>query len=72
MPSDRQNDRQVQLESLLAHLQHESEQMHEVMLAQQVEIDSLRRHLKRLEARLDRTTAEPERHDPIDERPPHY
>ena len=72
MPSDRQNARQVQLESLLAHLQHESEQMHEVILAQQVEIDSLRRDLKRLEARLDRTAEEPEQHDSIDERPPHY
>ena len=72
MSSDRLNDRLVHLESLLAHLQHESEQMHEVILAQQKEIDSLRRDVKRLEARFDRTAEEPERHDPIDERPPHY
>ena len=72
MLSDGQNDRLVHLESLIAHLQRESEQMHEVILAQQKEIDSRRGDVKRLEARLDGTAAEPERHDPIDERPPHY
>ena len=72
MSSDTPNDRFVSLESLIAHLQHELEQMHEVLLAQQGEMDSLRRDVKRLESRLAQVDEEPESREPLDERPPHY
>ena len=64
-------DRLIRTESALAHLQHDFEQLHAVVLAQQTEIEKLRRELELLRGRVSRFEEE----DPPDareERPPHY
>ena len=65
-------ERIVELESLVAHLEHEFDQLNSVVLRQQREIDNLKRTLSKLEARLDEQADGPEVRDPLQERPPHY
>ena len=52
--------RLTDLEFLLAHLQHDVEQLNAVILAQQKELDVLRRQCGRLEDRLNLWGGEPE------------
>lgn len=65
-------ERLVQLESAVAHLQFDLEKMHEVLLAQQAENDTLKQTLERLRGRVERMDEGTEDRDLIDERPPHY
>ena len=60
------------LEMSVSHLQHELQQMHEVMLAQQEDISALRRDLQRALGKIDRIQEPSEPGDALDERPPHY
>jgi SlyX protein len=61
MPSpDQLSERIVSLETLLTHLQHDVEQMHEVLLAQGRELDALRTTVERLERRLQHSAEVPE------------
>lgn len=65
-------ERWEKLESLLMHLQHDCEQLGQVVWRQQAELDALRRELAKLNERLDDLSEEPEVRDPLAERPPHY
>lgn len=65
-------ERLNQAEFMIAHLEHELQQMHEVLLAVQAELQSTRVVVTKLESRL-ASIAEPvETRDPLLERPPHY
>ncbi len=66
------NERMLVLETAVAHLQHDVEQMHGVILAQNNEIQALRGLVEHFEGQLEEATKEPERRDPQEERPPHY
>lgn len=66
-----EEDRLVVAESALAHLQHDFEQLHSVVLAQQTEIEKLRRELELLRGRVSRFDEE-DLPDEREERPPHY
>ncbi len=65
-------ERIIAVESVLAHLQHDFERLHEVALAVQQELRQLTLHVSRLESRLDEATTEPEVRSADQERPPHY
>ena len=56
----------------MAHLEHELDQMHTVLLAVQAELKLARDRMLKLEQRLVLTSESPEERSPIDERPPHY
>ena len=64
-------DRLIAVESALAHVQHDFEQLHAVVLAQQTEIEKLRSELELLQGRLSRFE-EGDLPDAREERPPHY
>ncbi|MBT4865097.1 MAG: SlyX family protein [Planctomycetaceae bacterium] len=72
MPTNSPDERLIALEMSVSHLQHEVEQMHEVMLAQQEEISALRRDLQRVNGKIDHLQEPSEPGDALDERPPHY
>jgi SlyX protein len=65
-------ERVIELESAVAHLQHELDQINEVVLRQQAEVHALTNTLRRLEGRLALLSQEPEERLPSEERPPHY
>jgi uncharacterized coiled-coil protein SlyX len=72
-PTDPATDRLVRIESTLMHLSHDVEAMHQAIVAQQREIDAVRRSLERLQAAWDREEeSSPETRDPAAEKPPHY
>ncbi|MFN0195131.1 MAG: SlyX family protein, partial [Planctomycetaceae bacterium] len=65
-------DRFVRLETLCAHMQHDVEQMHQVLLAVQNDMKTLRLQLNRIQSQVaDAQDGEGTR-DPQSERPPHY
>ena len=64
-------ERLVEVEMSLVHLQHDFDRLNSVVLEQQTTIEALRRELHRLEARLARFESD-ELPGPADERPPHY
>ena len=64
-------DRLVEVESALAHLQHDFEQLHSVVLAQQAEMEKLRNELETLGGRVSRFE-DGDLPDAREERPPHY
>ena len=66
------SQRIVAMESLIAHLQHDLDQLNSVLLRQQTEIDALRQSQNRLEMRIDNNFTGAEDNDPSNERPPHY
>ena len=70
MPSS--EERLVEVELLLTHLQRDFEQLNVVVLQQQQEIAALRRELDRLYERFVQAGIEQDTGDPLDERPPHY
>jgi len=71
--SSADNDRIVRIETALMHVEHDVEQLHQALVAQQREIESFRRILERIEAALDREAGLPsEVRDPLAEKPPHY
>ena len=70
MPSS--EDRLTNVELLLTHLQHDFEQLSQVVFRQQAELDSLRKELTLLNSRVVTLTEGPETRDPVAEKPPHY
>ena len=66
------SQRLINLESTVAHLEHELEQMHSVLLAVQAELKASREQLSKLQRRMTLAIESPEQRDPLDERPPHY
>ena len=72
VPATDPNERMMNLEMAVAHLEHELEQMHAVLLAVQNELRSAKDHVSKLERRLILVQQAEENRDPVDERPPHY
>jgi SlyX protein len=70
--ANRADDRIVELESAIAHLQHDFDQLNEMFLKQQAELNDLKRLLGRLEGEISQLAEVPEKRDPLAERPPHY
>lgn len=70
--SESVNARVIELETVVAHLQHSFDQINQVILRQQSEIDELRQLLGCFEARLTEFAESPEKRDAAQERPPHY
>jgi SlyX protein len=70
--ADSLSERLIAVESVVAHLQHDVEQLNSVILRQQTEIDALKRTVDHLESRIDETDAPPETRNAEEERPPHY
>ncbi len=66
------NDRLTAVESLLMHLQHDLDQLHEAILGSRRDVDDLRRELGRLRRDVERLESPPETRDPKLEKPPHY
>ena len=65
-------NRLMYVESLLTHVQHDLEQLSQVVWRQQAEIDALTKELNRLDTRVVTLADGPETRDPLDEKPPHY
>lgn len=72
LPTNDLSARLIDLESTVAHLEHELEQMHTVLLAVQADLKIARDRIVKLEQRLVMASESPEERSPIDERPPHY
>lgn len=67
------DDRLTNVELLLTHLQHDFEQLSQVVFKQQAELDALRKELVLLDTRVVTLSTEvPEVRDPQAEKPPHY
>jgi SlyX protein len=62
----------MNLEMAVAHLEHELEQMHSVLLAVQSELRAARDQIAKLERRVVVIQETEETRNVIDERPPHY
>lgn len=62
----------VHLESVIAHLQYEIEQLNQVVIDQNQRIDRLRSAQEKFEHRLESISEDLEQRSPEDERPPHY
>lgn len=65
-------DRLINLEMAVAHLQHEFEQMHTVLLAVQAELAVTQEQVSKLARKIVVLQEVEEARDPLDERPPHY
>ena len=72
MPALNPEDRLTNVELLLTHLQHDLEQLSQVVFRQQAELDSLRKELTTLDSRVVTLAENPEIRDPQAEQPPHY
>ncbi len=72
MSNESAEQRIVNLEMALAHLQHDLEQMSSVVLDQQRKIETLQVLLKQMEHQLADENEPAEKRSPLDERPPHY
>lgn len=73
MPDSNADDRLTNVELLLTHLQHDFEQLSQVVFKQQAELDALRKELVLLDTRVVTLSTEvPEVRDPQAEKPPHY
>lgn len=66
------DDRIIQLETAVAHLQHDLEQMNQALVSLHVELKGSREQMTRFERKLQQLGEPPEIRDPGDERPPHY
>lgn len=64
-------ERVVELELLVTHLERDLGALNSVLSAQQREIDSLKRLISRLDDRVTRLNDDDAR-DAVDEKPPHY
>lgn len=72
MADSRVDDRLINLETAVAHLQHDLEQMHQVLLSLHAELRGSRDQLATFERRLLLLSESPEIRSPQEERPPHY
>lgn len=66
------NDRVVELELLVTHLERDLATLNSVLLDQQKQIDSLQQIISRLDDRVARLSDDDDSRDPGIERPPHY
>lgn len=64
--------RLVDLELIVTHLQRDIDQLNGALVDQQRQLDALRRMLDRLNDRIDGLDGDGEDRDPGLERPPHY
>lgn len=71
-PAPTTDDRVINVELLLTHLQHDFEQLSQVVFRQQAEIDALKTEVAKLNTRVVTLADNPEVRDPQDEKPPHY
>ena len=67
-----QSDRSIELESSIAHLQHDFDQLHSVVIELQKQIESLHNEHTKMRQSLDQLQEDKEGRDPELERPPHY
>jgi len=65
-------DRVVELELLVTHLERDLGTLNSVLTDQQQEIDVLKRLISRLDDRVARLSDDDEPRDAVDEKPPHY
>lgn len=65
-------ERWTTVESLLMHLQHELEQMHQALLDQGEDLSRLRKEMMGLRGRMEQLAEPEEQRDLRLERPPHY
>lgn len=65
-------DELIQIQESLMHQQKDQQQMHEVLLAQQTEIEELRREVEQLRGDLQSRGDAEGMPSPVDEKPPHY
>ena len=65
-------ERLIALETALAHVQREVEQLNSVLLEQQREVDAVRRAIELLKSQSVEQTESAEKSNPLEERPPHY
>ncbi len=72
MPAPTTDDRVVNVELLLMHVQYDFEQLSQVVFRQQAEIDALKTEVAKLTTRIVTLADNPEVRDPQDEKPPHY
>ncbi|MFM9961799.1 MAG: SlyX family protein [Planctomycetaceae bacterium] len=72
MPAPNTDDRLTNVELLMTHLQHDFEQLSQVVFRQQAELDALRKQLVLLDSRVVTLSEGSEVRDPQDEKPPHY
>lgn len=66
------NSRQIQLETMLAHLQQDIEQINESLTYQLQRIQEMDLRFQRIERELELMHQPIERRDPEQEKPPHY
>jgi SlyX protein len=66
------NDRLLNLETAVAHLQHDLEQMHQALVSLHAELRGSRDQLATFERKLLQLSEGPEIRSPQEERPPHY
>lgn len=62
----------IAAQEVLMHLQHEFEQLHQVVLAQQNEIDDLKREVRKLNDAFEAAGQSDQFPTPEEDRPPHY
>ncbi len=60
------------MQETMMHLQHDQQQMHDVLLAQQEEIGRLNASLSKVNGDMERLLAAEETHTLEDDKPPHY
>ena len=65
-------DRFHAIETLLMHVQHDLEQLHEAVLGQRRELDDLRADVQRVRGDVERLEIGSETRDPKLEKPPHF
>jgi len=70
--SDEITEKLVNLESLIAHVQYELEQLNAVVIEQNQKIDRLSSAQEKFEHRLESLSEDLDQRSPEDERPPHY
>ncbi len=68
----RYEDRQVRMESLLAHLQQDIEQINDSLTHQLKRIQEIDRRFVQIERELELLNQPTEQRDPQQEQPPHY
>lgn len=72
MTDSRTDERLISLETAVAHLQHDLEQMHQALVSLHVELKGSRDQMATFERRLLLLGESPEVRNPLEERPPHY
>ena len=66
------NDQQIRMESLLAHLQQDIEQINKSLTYQMQRLQEMDQRFTRIERELELLSQPAENRDPQQEKPPHY